>query len=86
MSIARHIVVSCKNLQLSGLMTIGAVDDSLPPSTYFKALAAVKVDIERELDLKDLELSMGMSGDWEEAVEEGSTNIRVGSTIFGSRS
>ena len=33
----------------------------------------------------DLELSMGMSGDFEQAIEMGSTNVRVGSTIFGPR-
>jgi uncharacterized pyridoxal phosphate-containing UPF0001 family protein len=31
------------------------------------------------------EISMGMSGDWEIAVEEGSTLVRIGSAIFGSR-
>jgi len=34
---------------------------------------------------EDLELSMGMSGDFEQATEMGSTNVRVGSTIFGAR-
>ena len=35
--------------------------------------------------VESLELSMGMSGDFEQAIEMGSTNIRVGSTIFGAR-
>ena len=45
----------------------------------------MKKKIQGELGLSDdeLELSMGMSGDWELAVQEGSSNIRVGSTIFG---
>lgn len=38
------------------------------------------------VDPSSLELSMGMSGDFEQAIEMGSTNVRVGSTIFGARS
>jgi uncharacterized pyridoxal phosphate-containing UPF0001 family protein len=37
------------------------------------------------LPLKSVELSMGMSGDYEKAVEMGATNVRVGSAIFGHR-
>lgn len=37
------------------------------------------------LPVDGLELSMGMSGDFEQAIEMGSTNVRVGSTIFGAR-
>ena len=36
-------------------------------------------------DLNTLELSMGMSGDFEVAIKKGATSIRVGSTIFGDR-
>jgi uncharacterized pyridoxal phosphate-containing UPF0001 family protein len=41
----------------------------------------------KELDIPEheCELSMGMSGDFELAIEMGSTNVRVGSTIFGAR-
>ena len=38
-----------------------------------------------DIDILSLELSMGMSNDFEEAVRMGSTNIRIGSTIFGER-
>ncbi|CAB1335955.1 unnamed protein product [Coregonus sp. 'balchen'] len=38
-----------------------------------------------QLPLEDVELSMGMSTDFEHAIEVGSTNVRVGSTIFGNR-
>jgi len=37
-------------------------------------------------EVTDLELSMGMSKDYEEAIRMGSTNVRVGSSIFGARS
>ena len=38
-----------------------------------------------DIDEQSLELSMGMSNDFAEAIEMGSTNIRIGSTIFGER-
>ena len=38
-----------------------------------------------EVDKEGLELSMGMSNDFGEAIEQGSTNVRVGSSIFGAR-
>jgi len=47
---------------------------------YFRRIAK-----ECGLDERQLELSMGMSNDFEEAIRMGSTNIRVGSSIFGAR-
>lgn len=38
-----------------------------------------------EVEEEELELSMGMSSDFVEAIEQGSTNVRVGSSIFGAR-
>ncbi len=63
-----------------GLMTLAPV--GLPPDerrTLFGDCAALAT----ELGLK--ELSMGMSGDWPEAVEAGSTWVRLGGALFGSR-
>jgi len=53
----------------------------------FKRLAEIRKELCTALGLKleDVELSMGMSADFEKAIEEGSTNVRVGSTIFGVR-
>jgi PLP dependent protein len=86
-TIAKQIVEDCDKLSLSGLMTIGSPENSsnemLNPD--FALLGKLKFDIERELNLSDLELSMGMSDDYEKAIKQGSTNVRVGSTIFGSR-
>jgi pyridoxal phosphate enzyme (YggS family) len=81
--IAKAIVDSCKNLQLKGLMTIGAPGDF----SCFDKLAQCRVSVEAALELPagSLELSMGMSNDFEEAISRGSTNVRVGSTIFGAR-
>ena len=44
-----------------------------------------KIAQEFELKEREIELSMGMSNDFEEAIKMGSTNIRVGSSIFGAR-
>ena len=65
------------NLSISGLMCIPPFDEA--PLPYFKKLAALR----DELHLP--ELSMGMSGDFEEAIGAGATVVRVGSAIFGRR-
>jgi uncharacterized pyridoxal phosphate-containing UPF0001 family protein len=84
--VASHIVSSCSHLCLAGLMTIGSPEHSQTrPNPDFQALVACKARIEAALPLQ-LELSMGMSDDFEHAVACGSTNVRVGSSIFGSRS
>jgi uncharacterized pyridoxal phosphate-containing UPF0001 family protein len=48
-------------------------------------LRECKAKVEQAIPGLSLELSMGMSADYEEALASGSTNIRVGSSIFGSR-
>jgi PLP dependent protein len=63
-------------LQVTGLMTIPPVGDARP---YFRELRAMRDD------LGLTELSMGMTDDFEIAIEEGATIIRVGRAIFGSR-
>ena len=54
----------------------------------FRVLAGCREVLCEALGLQhdEVELSMGMSGDNEEAIRHGATNIRVGSTIFGARS
>ena len=87
MDVAKQIVQECDKLELRGLMTIGSSAhsraDGLNPD--FELLRELKTDIEKELELEGLELSMGMSDDYETAIKQGSTNVRVGSTIFGER-
>mmetsp|Transcript_32171 Transcript_32171/g.83810 ORF Transcript_32171/g.83810 Transcript_32171/m.83810 type:complete len:261 (-) Transcript_32171:307-1089(-) len=84
--LAAHIAKQCPHLQLAGLMTIGMLDYTSTPEN-FKCLARCRDDVAKELSMQpqDLELSMGMSGDFELAIEMGSTNVRIGSTIFGAR-
>ena len=69
-------VASLPSLHLSGLMTIPPLGDSRP---HFRTLRKMRDD----LGLR--ELSMGMTDDFEVAIEEGATIIRVGRAIFGAR-
>jgi PLP dependent protein len=64
-------------LTIEGLMCIPPVDE--PPSAHFALLAKIA----RRNGLE--KLSMGMSGDFEEAIQCGATSVRVGSAIFGAR-
>jgi pyridoxal phosphate enzyme (YggS family) len=71
---------SCRNLRLRGLMTMPPwTEDPEESRPYFKRLR----ELGNCLDLH--ELSMGMSHDFEAAIEEGATHIRVGTALFGSR-
>ena len=70
-----------KNITLTGLMTINPKGlNSIENSKLFKKCRTLA----DSLQLPDC--SMGMSGDWEEAVDSGSTWLRLGSLIFGDRS
>jgi uncharacterized pyridoxal phosphate-containing UPF0001 family protein len=70
----------CPNLRLTGLMTMPPWNaDPETTRPYFRRLA----ELGREHGLKNL--SMGMSHDFEAAIEEGSTHIRVGTALFGPR-
>jgi len=84
----RHCIDHCAALQPSGLMTIGSVNDT-DGSTCFDLLSRCKSDVmsalSEKLSVDDFELSMGMSGDYETAVQYGATMVRIGSTIFGQR-
>ncbi|XP_004365575.1 alanine racemase [Capsaspora owczarzaki ATCC 30864] len=90
-AVARHIVNECPHLRLCGLMTIGQPGrqcSEASPNPDFLLLNEIRQQTAESLSLRaaDLELSFGMSDDFEHAISMGSTNIRVGSTIFGSRS
>lgn len=76
-----------ENLSVKGLMTIPPFFDQPEKARpYFKALADLKNQIKNESPDNDInELSMGMSGDFEVAIEEGATLVRIGTAIFGER-
>ncbi|XP_076957411.1 uncharacterized protein LOC143632878 isoform X2 [Bidens hawaiensis] len=84
--LVKHVKFGCPNLVFSGLMTIGMPDYTSTPEN-FRTLSRCGVEICKELGMPEnqCELSMGMSGDFELAIEMGSTNVRIGSTIFGPR-
>ena len=79
-------VAALPGLALDGLMTVGpAVERAEDARATFAALRTVRDRAEQRLGLKLPELSMGMSGDFEVAVEEGATLVRVGTALFGRR-
>jgi pyridoxal phosphate enzyme (YggS family) len=82
-ALARHVVEACPGLRLVGLMTIGAAGDA----SCFETLRACRAEVAAALGVPpaSLELSMGMSGDFEQAIAAGSDSVRVGSSIFGAR-
>lgn len=79
--------VNLAGIQLRGLMTIGR-REATPEErrTDFAALRGLRERCMTEFDLPGFsELSMGMSGDFELAISEGATMVRVGSAVFGAR-
>ncbi|KAJ1931182.1 hypothetical protein GGF37_007477, partial [Kickxella alabastrina] len=86
LQVARSVREACASLNLLGLMTIGSVEGSHQhPNPDFLALVRLRDEIKADLGGPELELSMGMSDDFEHALELGATNVRVGSKIFGGR-
>jgi pyridoxal phosphate enzyme (YggS family) len=79
-------VAGFAHLELLGLMTIPPfLDDSEQLRPYFSRLRELRDDLVRRLNLPLSVLSMGMSHDFEIAVEEGATEIRIGTALFGER-
>jgi pyridoxal phosphate enzyme (YggS family) len=77
----------CRSVRVAGLMLLPpAVDDPESARPYFAALRRLRDDLRMSSTGAGLsELSMGMSHDFEVAVEEGASMVRVGSAIFGPR-
>ena len=81
--LCEHVTSACPNLKLIGLMTIGAPGESKCFDTLVECREAAAKAL--GVDVDALELSMGMSGDFQEAIARGSDSVRVGSSIFGAR-
>ena len=78
--------VGCERLSVRGLMAIPPwQEDPEASRPYFRALRELRDDLQQELDVPLPELSMGMSHDFEIAIAEGATMVRVGTAIFGAR-
>ena len=74
------------HLDLLGLMTIPPFFDDLGRARpYFRKLRELRDDVSRRIGRKLPVLSMGMTHDFEVAIEEGATEIRLGTAIFGER-
>ncbi len=74
------------HLELAGLMCIPPfLEDADKVRPYFRRLRELRDSLARKIGREFPVLSMGMSHDFEVAVEEGATEVRVGTAIFGSR-
>lgn len=83
-------LAALRHLEVRGLMAIpppGATAENSRP--HFRRLAGLRDELARRPEWRDRgfagELSMGMSDDFEVAIEEGATHVRVGSALFGER-
>ena len=79
--------LACSNLLVEGLMTIAPYAPGEPAVARraFGRLRELRDRLNGDFNLGMKELSMGMSGDLREAIESGSTMVRVGSALFGQR-
>ncbi|MBU1355006.1 MAG: YggS family pyridoxal phosphate-dependent enzyme [Candidatus Edwardsbacteria bacterium] len=85
---ALDVIKDIQGIKILGLMTVGPLsDDADKVRSSFKILKKIFDEIKLQAipNIEMKHLSMGMSGDYRVAIEEGSTMIRVGSAIFGSR-
>jgi pyridoxal phosphate enzyme (YggS family) len=78
-------VLPYSHLRIRGLMTLGPwTEDSTEIRRAFRLMRDLSIRLQQQLPDADL-LSMGMSGDFEIAVEEGATHLRLGTVLFGPR-
>ena len=85
-TLLERVLLDCKNLSVEGLMTIGPLsDDEREIRASFALLRGLAEDARTRFGVAMPHLSMGMSGDYEAAIEEGSTIVRIGTGIFGPR-
>jgi len=82
------VIKTCQRLRLTGLMTLPPYfEDPDCARPYFKTLRELREELQPQGHFGEHagELSMGMSHDFEIAIEEGATMVRVGTAIFGER-
>lgn len=79
-------ISSCDNLRLRGLMMMPPLEDDVEENrVYFRRMKSLFDDMNSRCGYSMDILSMGMSGDYLIAVEEGSTMVRIGTALFGQR-
>ena len=82
----RILMEHCPRVTLEGLMTMAPFSENPEDARpYFRRLRELRDETERQFGIVLPRLSMGMSGDYEVAVEEGATWIRLGTVLFGER-
>ncbi len=83
---ALEAALSLEHLRVEGLMTVAPLDeDPAVARRAFERLRELRDGLADRFGVALAELSMGMTGDLESAIEAGSTQIRVGTALFGSR-
>lgn len=82
-----YCIEKCKNIKICGIMTIAPYfEDKEKSRPYFKAAYDIFTDLKNQFYNEDfLILSMGMSDDFEIALQEGANMVRIGSALFGER-
>ena len=81
-----HMQAECPRITVEGLMTMAPFsEDPEDARPYFRRLRELRDGLEEGLGIGLPRLSMGMSGDYEVAVEEGATWVRLGTVLFGER-
>ncbi len=79
-------LLGLKNVVIQGLMAIPPAEENVEAARpYFKQLRELQSELGESHNIQLPHLSMGMSSDFELAIEEGATIVRVGSSIFGRR-
>jgi len=85
-ALAEHVAARCPHLALAGVMAVPPWhEDPERARPYFAALRELAARLAPLAPAAGLELSMGMSEDFEVAVEEGATAVRLGRVLFGAR-
>ena len=81
-----HIAAECPRVTVEGLMTMAPFSENPEDARpYFRRLRELRDGLQDSLGIGLPRLSMGMSGDYEVAVEEGATWVRLGTVLFGER-
>ena len=81
-----HIAAECPRVTVEGLMTMAPFSENPEDARpYFRRLRELRDRLQDSLGIGLPRLSMGMSGDYEVAVEEGATWVRLGTVLFGER-
>ncbi|NLL43211.1 MAG: YggS family pyridoxal phosphate-dependent enzyme [Firmicutes bacterium] len=81
-SFAKRVLQECDNVRIRGLMTMAPLLEPQAVRPYFRETRLLYEDLQQELGVTWDILSMGMTNDFEVAIEEGATLVRIGSALF----